>query len=367
VGRNKKRRPKKTPPREQRRPVPRLEAEIDALFPEFVNWIGDGRSYEENREVVETAKSVLAIHQQLQPQSSSTSYRALILEASICWCVDLLASGDDYFVIPFVNSLALYTNFLEQTGRWTGSVSQLEELRVFYQRAHVAFNAIGPRKGYKWPDLDPAEQLEFLEGMPLVKYACRLVADLDAQLGSAAGVPWRQAYRTTVASFAADLPAEDDPEGTAFDIFVGFGISEFSGSPDGLADIRKILNGGDTEDRLLLLRTIVDSFFENAFSIGCENPYVEDTGVRRTLGRLLVRAASTTRTVSRLILTNPGALMPAGLTEDAAAVHAEVARLLAHLHKLGLVVLAQGITVPAALRDSVLLAWEESERDRQAA
>lgn len=338
------------------------------MFPEFVNWIGEGPSHEDNREVFESAKSVLSIHQQLQPQSGSTSFQALILEASICWCIDVLASGDDYFFIPFVNSLALYTNFLEQTGRWTGSASQLEELRVFYQRAHIAFRAIGPRNGYRVPDPDPSEQLEFLEGIPLVKYALRLVADLDAQLGSASEVvPWNQAYRTTVANFVADVPAEEDAEEIALDIFIGFSISEFSDSRERLADIRKILSDGDVEDRLLLLFTVVDAFFDNAFRIGCEDPYAEDTGVGRALGRLLVHAASTTGTVSRLILTNPGAVMPGGLTEETATIYVEVTRHLTSLDKLGLVVLAQGISVPPALRDSVLLAWDDAESDRLAA
>lgn len=311
-------------------------------------------------------KVVMAFHQQLQPKSCMTSFRALPLAAAICLCVDEVADGYDFLFVPCVRSMSLYTNFLQQTGRWTGTSRELEELRIFYRRTTIAFDAVGPRQGFEWSVPSQTEELEFLEGTPLAKQAHSLLTDLDKQLRSASAVPWREALSAAVADFATDAPYATDAYNTGLAIFRGLGLNPFTGSAERLARIRKTLSDGDDLERLILLGTLAYACFEDAFSLGSD-PYHEESRIGQTLGRILAKTAATTGAVSGLILTNPGALMPAGLTPETAELYTEVGRQLKYLHELGLVVIGQDITIPTALRRCVLDVWDDAEDNDRAA
>lgn len=364
MGRSKKRRSKNTRPNKPRRQIPSREAEIDALAPAYTDWIGKDATDQESHHVLEFVKMVLGFHRKLQPGSSCTSFRALPLEAAICLCADEIAEGADFLFIPFMNSMSLYTNFLEQTGRWTGTIGQLEDLRIFYHRAHIAFEAVGPSHGFEWSELDPTEQLKFLEETPLAKKARNLLAAVDAQLHSDSGPTWRQAFWTSVTLF--DKDADENSAQVRFDILANLGLTPTQGSAERLADIRNTFSSGDNPDRLALLETLVYACFEDEFSRG-SSPYSDELPVGQTIGRILAHAAATTGSVSGLILTNPGALMPAGAPPETAEFYAEVGRRLKYLQELGLIVIGQDITVPTALRRSVLDVWEDTESDRLAA
>ncbi|MCW2134712.1 hypothetical protein [Arthrobacter sp. VKM Ac-2550] len=365
MGRNKKRRSKNTRPNKPRRQIPTREAEIDALAPAYADWIGKDSTNQESHHALEFVKMVLGFHRKLQPNSSCTSFRALPLEAALCLCVDEIAEGADFLFIPFVNSMSLYTNFLEQTDRWTGTTGQLEDLRVFYHRAHIAFDAVGPSLGVEWSELDQTEQLKFLEETPLAKKARNLLAAVDAQLHSDSGATWRQAFWASVTLFDKDAPDGNSAQ-VRFDILAKLGLTPIQGSAERLADIRNTFSNGDNPDRLALLENLVYACFEDEFS-GDSSPYSDGLPVGHAIGRILAQAAATTGAISGLILTNPGALMPAGAPPETAEFYAEVGRRLKHLHELGLIVIGQDITIPTALRRCVLDVWENTEPDRLAA
>jgi hypothetical protein len=365
VGRNKKRRSKNTRPHKPRRQIPNREAEIDALAPAYTDWIGKDATDQESHYVLEFVKMVLGFHRKLQPGSSCTSFRALPLEAAICLCVDEIAEGDDFLFIPFVSSMSLYTNFLGQTGRWTGTTGQLEDLRSYYHRAHIAFEAVRPSRGFEWSELDPAEQLKFLEETPLAKKARNLLAAVDAQFHSDSVPTWRQAFWASVTVLDQDATDENSAQ-VGFNILASLGLTPTQGSAERLAAIRNTFSNGDNPDRLALLETLVYACFENEFGRD-SSPYGDELSVGQTIGRILAHAAETTGSVSGLILTNPGALMPGGATPETAEFYAEVGLRLKYLQELGLIVIGQDITVPAALRRCVLDVWEDTEPDRLAA
>lgn len=310
-------------------------------------------------------RTVLAVHHGVKPGSCSTSYSALTLEAAICLCVDSFPDGDDSFYMPFVTSMALFTNFLEQTGRWTGTDEQLQELRVFYRRAHIAFAALGPLRSFEWSEPTTTERLEFLKGLPLVLRASRLLTSLDAQLRGDPPVPWRQAV-LAAAQAAARTSAGELAAFEVFTILRGLGLNTFSGTAERLAEVRETLSKGHGSDRLILLETLAYACFESAFSIGSGDRDQETAGVGHALGRILAHAASTTGSVPRLVLTNPGVLVPARQAEAAVELYAAVGRHLGYLHELGLVVLGKDIAVPPALRRVVLDAWEDVETESRA-
>jgi hypothetical protein len=334
------------------------------LAPAFISWFGgEDNQREESGIVIAYTKAILAFHQYLEPRSSGTSFRALPLEAAICLCVDSITNGNDFFFLPFVNSISVYTNFLEQPGRWTGTARQLQDLRQFYRRARASLDIDGSRHGFEWPELDQTDQLRFLEDTPLAKKARNLLAAVDAQLHSKSGPTWRQAYWASVTLFDKDAPDENSAQVRRFDILAKLGLTPVQGSAERLADIRNTFSNGDDLDRLALLETLVYACFEDEFSRG-GSPYSDELPVGQTIGRVLAQAAATTGSVSALILTNPGALMPAGAPPETAELYAEVGRRLKYLHELGLIVIGQYITVPTALRRCVLDVWEDAERDR---
>ncbi|EMY32453.1 hypothetical protein D477_020143 [Arthrobacter crystallopoietes BAB-32] len=132
------------PPQRQDR-LPSVIAEIDALIPEFVRWVGD--EGQAARKVIDAwVKPVLAIHQVLRPASNSTSFSALTIEASICLCLDRYGGGRDCLYIPYVVAMSVYTTFLERTQRWTGTIEELLGLHLFFDRTDAAFAAFRPRE-----------------------------------------------------------------------------------------------------------------------------------------------------------------------------------------------------------------------------
>ncbi|MCG2621101.1 hypothetical protein LVY72_04130 [Arthrobacter sp. I2-34] len=363
MGRNARRRHGGPRARGYRPPASIAAAETGALAPEFRAWFGNGGPQEDQSAIMAYVQTVLAVHRELRPRTSATSFTALGIEAAVCLSVDSFCAGDDYFYMPFVTSMSVFTNFLEQTGRWTGTDEQLQELRIFYRRAHLGYAALGPVRGFDWTEPDQSERLELLAGLPVTLRADRLLAALVTRLRDDPTLPWRQAVRAAAALGAPSAPAGEHVLAEVFTTLRGLGLGSFSGTADQLAEIRQTMNDGDADDRLELLEMLAYTFFEVAFSIGCAVTDRDEDSTGYALGRLLAQAASTTGSVSRLVLSNPGVLVPAGQTEETTKLYAEVGRQLEYLHGLGLVVLGKDIAVPLALRRAVLEAWEDVRRD----
>jgi hypothetical protein len=115
-----------------------------------------------------------------------------------------------------------------------------------------------------------------------------------------------------------------------------------------------------------LLEALAYQAYERAFTETAPSPARGNTPAA-ALGRLLAHAAATTGSVSRLALDNPACLVPAAQAENAKELYAEVGRRLEDLAALGLVELDDAITVPPALSDCLLAAWDDVVSGHRAA
>jgi|GEM_PF-5760778 len=327
---------------------------VDALAPEFEAWLGPDRLEADFGELMTYIKVPLALYASLRPGVEATAFHALRLEAAICLAVEEFCHGDDFFYIPFVNTLSLFTNFLEQTGRWTGTGEDLGALRGFYERAHAGFAAVGPRCGFRVAKPDGEERLAFLEGLPLSRMATKLLDGIHYGLAQDPPLPWSDAVQAAVEAAEFDGPADAR---SLLEVLRCMGISREAPSASGVERSRKALTTAPAADREFLLEALAYQAYERAFT---------ETGALRNrpdtpsaaLGRLLAHAAATTGSVSRLAISNPACMFPAAEANGARELYAEVGRRLQELAVLGLVELGGSISVPPALADCLLAAWE---------
>ena len=328
---------------------------VEALAPEFEAWLGPDGLEVDFEELLTYIKVPLALYESLHPTVEATAFRALRLEAAICLTVETFCQGDDFHYLPFINTFSLFTNFLEQTGRWTGTEDELDALRDFFDRAHAGFAAVGPRGGFCVPKPDPQERLAFLEGLPLSRMAGKLLDGIQYGLAQDPPLPWSGAVEAAVEAAGFDGPADTE---CLLQVLRCLGISKRVPDAARIARARTALASDSDLDRELELEGLAYNAYERAFT---ETGFVwnrPDTPAA-ALGRLLAHAASTTGSVSRLAISNPACMVPAARADDAKELYAEVGRRLEELAALGLVELGDSITVPPALADCLLAVWEE--------
>ncbi|GAA3680387.1 hypothetical protein GCM10023081_18160 [Arthrobacter ginkgonis] len=335
--------------------VPGIFSAVEALAPEFKAWLGPDGLEVDFEELLTYITVPLTLDESLHPNAEATAFRALRLEAAICLSIEKFCHGDEFFYLSFVNTLSLFTNFLEQTGRWTGTEEDLDALRDFYDRAHAGFAAAGPRGGFGVQKPNDEERLAFLEGLPLSRMAGKLLDGIHHGLSEDPPLAWSDAVDAAVEAAGSDGSA--DP-GCLLRVLQCLGISRWLPGAARVARARTALAAASDLDRELELEGWAYRAFERAFTETGASWNKPDTPAA-ALGRLLAHAAATTGSVSRLAISNPACMVPAAKADETKELYAEVGRRLQDLADLGLVDLGDSITVPPALADCLLAVWEE--------
>ena len=186
--------------------VMRADRELASLTTVFIEWYDDGTEpglVEEARVALKVFTAALGGYFDSDPDATATAYRAEQLALALD---RLITSTSDADVVDHaVRSARIFTLFLEDTGRWTGTEDELEELYLLFDEVESLASELPEIPEEHIPDIEPAAQLEVLAELPLVRAAGSILRwlgdgkDLDEEL-----MPTDEDEEAAAAALAAD-------------------------------------------------------------------------------------------------------------------------------------------------------------------
>ena len=160
----------------------RAERAVDALTPAFVRWFEEGSpgSAAAALECLEPIRAVIGRYMDVTAAADLTSLEPAGLAAAVSDEIVAMDAGgafpDEAAVreeaIFVRDAMAAFIDFLEETGRWSGSGDQLAVIRDVLDTAA----ADGGGWGFiDVPDIPDAQALEVFSGLPLIQRATALL------------------------------------------------------------------------------------------------------------------------------------------------------------------------------------------------
>ncbi|GER22739.1 hypothetical protein NCCP1664_12360 [Zafaria cholistanensis] len=192
----------------------RADRELAGLTTLFIEWYDDGSEpglAEEARVALKVFTAALGGYFDSDPAASATAYRAELLAVVLDRLIT--STSDDDVVDHAVRSARIFTLFLEDTGRWTGTEEELEELYRLFDEVESMASDLPEIPEEHIPDIEPAAQLEVLAKLPLVAAAGSILRwlgdgkDLDEELMPTA-LDEEAAAAALAADGAAALPVD---------------------------------------------------------------------------------------------------------------------------------------------------------------
>ncbi|GAA3680395.1 hypothetical protein GCM10023081_18170 [Arthrobacter ginkgonis] len=186
--------------------VMRADRELASLTTVFIEWYDDGSEpglVDEARVALKVFTAALGGYFDADPAATATAYRAEVLAAALDRLINSTADVD--VVDHAVRSARIFTLFLEDTGRWTGTEEDLEELYLLFDEVETLASELPEIPEEHIPDIEPAAQLEALAELPLVAAAGSILRwlgdgkDLDEDL-----MPTAEDEEDAAAALAAD-------------------------------------------------------------------------------------------------------------------------------------------------------------------
>ena len=149
---------------------------VDSLTMEFIQWLGaDGAGASDAVEILELVKLLLTTQHATQGSSSATAFDLDGVDAA---AETILAALEEDEIADAVDdifgALAVYIEFLDESGRWSGTDAAYDELQSFLATPGGPEDVPGGRP-IDVPHLSTEEQDTAFSALPLIQHASSLL------------------------------------------------------------------------------------------------------------------------------------------------------------------------------------------------